>query len=370
MRIVLDARTIQDHFPGIARYTYNLAVAMADVMPLDDLLLIYDPSQQNSRFNLDTLRAKSNVNIVECSAPNFSLREQVLVPAVLRRKRAALYHSPYYIMPYLLPCPGVVTIHDLVPMLYPHYFTVLQRLAFAATLRLAIGTARRIVTDSVSTARDLARLTGAAQDRITVVAAAADPSLHRPESKQVAEVVARYNLPVCYILYVGSNKPHKNLSRLIEAFSKVERRTRYPLVVAGHWEPRQSEAKAMAEKMELHNLVRWIGPVPPQDLAAIYSGAALFVFPSEYEGFGLPVLEAMACGIPVLCSNSSSLPEVAGDAARLLDPHDTVAWTQAIDDLLSDESARAELAERGQRRAAGFSWTASARQMRSVYVSL
>ena len=260
MLIALDIRTVQDHFPGIGRYTYNLALALADVAGDDELLLIHDASQRNTRFNLDVLRAKANIDVADCAAPNFSLREQIRVPALLRHRRASVYHSPYYIMPYRTPCPALVTIHDLVPMLYPRYFTALQRLAFALTLRVAIHSSRRIVVDSAATAADLERKLQVPREKIVVVPAAADPDMVRPDQSRIDEVKAHYGLPGGYVLYVGSNKPHKNLARLVRAYSEVGRRAGIPLVLAGPWDPRHPEARRLAETLE-PNLC-WNEPSP------------------------------------------------------------------------------------------------------------
>jgi len=168
------------------------------------------------------------------------------------------------------------------------------------------------------------------------------------------------------VLYVGSNKPHKNLVRLVEAQAWVPSSLRVPLVIAGHWDPSHPEAKQLAARLDLSD-VRWLGAIPGSDLAALYSAALLFVFPSEYEGFGLPVLEAMACGTPVICSRASSLPEVAADAALLFDPYDVSDIADALRQALEDEALRAQLAERGAQRVLQFSWSKVAAQTHAVY---
>jgi alpha-1,3-rhamnosyl/mannosyltransferase len=367
MRIALDGRTIQDHFPGIGRYTFNLALALAESGPADDILLLHNQRNRNTRFDLDLLRAKPNLSVLESNSPYFSLVDQWRIPRQLRARQSALYHSPYYVMPYFAPCPAVVTVHDLIPLLYPHYFTAARRLEFYATVRLATRAARMVVADSEATAADVRRLLHLDARKVRVVHAAADPTLVRPDDAVIASVRARYNLPETYVLYVGSNKPHKNLIRLVEAWSKMPNRNRTQLVLAGSWDSRHNEARLAATRLGLESDIRWLGSTPQHDLAAVYSGATLFVFPSEYEGFGLPVLEAMACGVPVLCSNSSSLPEVAGDAAVLLDPGDSDSWAEAIQRLLADEGLRMMYGERGLRRADQFTWSETARQMREVY---
>jgi glycosyltransferase involved in cell wall biosynthesis len=367
VRIVLDARTIQDHFPGIARYTFNLALALADSAPHDELLLLHHPAQLNTRYDMSRFGAKLNARLIEAPVRSFSTSAQWRIPALLRKLHADIYHSPYFIMPYRISVPAIVTIHDLIPMLYPAYFTAFQRLAFDVAIRLATRAVRRVVTVSEATAEDLRHLVHLTPNKVSVVHSAADPSLVRPDDAVIASVRARYNLPETYVLYVGSNKPHKNLIRLVEAWSQMPNRNRTKLVLAGNWDSRHNEARLAATRLGLESDIRWLGSTPQHDLAALYSGATLFVFPSEYEGFGLPVLEAMACGVPVLCSNSSSLPEVAGDAAVLLDPGDSDSWAEAIQRLLADEGLRMMYGERGLRRAGQFTWSETARQMREVY---
>jgi glycosyltransferase involved in cell wall biosynthesis len=367
MHIALDGRTIQDHFPGIGRYTFNLARALAETGPADDILLLHNQRDPNTRFDLDVLRAWPNLSILESYSPYFSLVEQWRIPRHLRTHQSALYHSPYYLMPYRAPCPAVVTVHDLIPLLYPHYFTPFQRLVFNLAVRLATRAARMVVADSEAAAADLRRLLHLDSRKVRVVLAAADPTLVRPDDAAVADARSHYGLPKSYVLYVGSNKPHKNLTRLVEAWSLVRRRGQTQLVIAGAWDPAYNAPQIAAAHLRLENDIRWLGPIPQSDLAALYSGSAMFVFPSEYEGFGLPVLEAMACGVPVICSNRSSLPEVAGDAAILVDPHASEAWAEAIERLLEDDNLRAAYAQRSLHHAQQFTWAETARQMRALY---
>ena len=367
MHIALDGRTIQDHFPGIGRYTFNLARGLAETGPADDILLLHNQGDPNTRFDLDVLRAWPNLSILESSSPCFSLVEQWRIPRRLRSHQSALYHSPYYLMPYRAPCPAVVTVHDLIPLLYPHYFTPVQRLVFNVAVRLATRAARIVVADSEATAADLRRLLHLDSRKVRVVLAAADPTLIRPDDAAIANARSRYGLPKSYVLYVGSNKPHKNLTRLVEAWPLVRRRGQTQLVIAGSWDPAYNAPKIAAARLGLETDIRWLGPIPQSDLAALYSGSALFVFPSEYEGFGLPVLEAMACGVPVIWSNRSSLPEVAGDAAILVDPHESEPWAETIEKLLEDDALRAAYGRRGLLQAQQFTWGETARQMRALY---
>ncbi len=361
MIVVLDARTATDHFPGIGRYVVNLARALRSIAPDLDLRLFCDPTALSSRWAL------TNLSLADVPLSPFSLQQQWRVPPRLRQLRATLYHSPYYLMPYRPGVPTVLTAYDVIPLVYPHYYTAAQRLIFRLAHALALKTARITLAISEATKVDLVRRLGAQPDRIRVTPLAADPRFAPQPTAAIQTARDKYGLPDRYLLYVGSNKPHKNLTRLVSAFSAPEIRNpkpETPLVIAGSWDNRYPEAKQLAAQ---HDHIRFLGPIDDADLPALYSGALAFVFVSEYEGFGLPPLEAMACGAPVLASNTSSLPEVIGDAGLLVDPHDVRAIAAALTHLIDDERLRADLSLRGLERAAQFSWERTARLTLAAY---
>ena len=369
----LDARTATHHFPGIGRYGVNLARAMAPQLgPDEHLVLLRDPTQP-SPWDLTAL-AGERVRVVDLPCTPFALRQQWAVPRLLARLRADLYHSPYYLMPYRVGRPTVLTVHDLIPLLLPRQSTWQARLLFRSALSLALRASHRVIAVSGSTAQDLQQYFRVPAERVSVIPEAPDPAFYPRSPAEVEAVRQKYGLPESFVLYVGSNKPHKNLLRLIEAWSHltfhVSRFTfsvsRFTLIIAGAWDPRYPEPRLLAERLGLRN-VRWLGPVPEADLPALYSAATLFVFPSLYEGFGLPLLEAMACGVPVVCSNTSSLPEVAGDAALLADPTDAPSLAAAIAGLLEDEAQREEMREKGLQQAARFSWDRTAAMTLEMY---
>lgn len=270
-------------------------------------------------------------------------------------------------MPYRPGVPTLVTIYDLIPLRYPAHSSARARLLIRWMTRLALRAAQHVIAISDFTRRDFIAEFDLAPDRVTAIPLAADP-IFRPQSPEaIAEIRARYDLPERFVLYLGSNKPHKNLVRLVEAWRITAGRLQVAdcrLMIAGAWDERYPEARHAAESLPT---VRWLGPVTEADLPALYSAATVFVFPSLYEGFGLPVLEAMACDSPVVCSNSSSLPEVAADAARLVDPTHTNALADALYQALSDDHFRAELRRRGLRQAARFTWTQTAAATLTLY---
>jgi glycosyltransferase involved in cell wall biosynthesis len=359
-RLVLDGRTATDHFPGIGRYVASLAQALRYVAPNLNLSLLTDPSATATRLILPDLPHMA------CRASPFSVRQQWAVPRELRRVHAALYHSPYYLMPYRAGVPAVVTMHDLIPAKFPAYFAPAQRLTFALTVRLAAHAARMVIAVSQTTASDLQRLLRLAEERVAVILEAADPAFRPQPPEVVAALRARLGLPETYVLYLGSNKPHKNLVRLVEAWARCQPQS-LPLVVAGVWDSRYPQVRQKADELALGDKIRFLGPVVEPNLPALYSGATLFTLPSEYEGFGLPALEALACGVPVACSNTSSLPEVVGDAALTFDPTNIDTIADALCRLLADGELRAELRMRGLRRAAQFSWERTAQETLAVY---
>jgi alpha-1,3-rhamnosyl/mannosyltransferase len=370
VHIGIDGRCIQDHFPGIGRYTFNLARAMLPLFGEDEqLVLLRDPTQPSSQDL--TILAGERVQVVDVPLSPFSLRQQWVVPRLLRRLGADIYHSPYYLMPYRPGVPVVVTVYDLIPLLFPQLASARARLLFRWTMALALRMASHVIVISEATRRDLLLFFRLSPKKVTTIPLAAAPNFRPPPPTEVERVRRKYALPNDYVLYLGINKPHKNLVRLVEAWGQI-RDSQFAirnlqLVIAGAWDSRYPESQQRAAALGLETAIRFLGPVAEDDLPALYGGAVLFVFPSECEGFGLPVLEAMACGTAVACANISSLPEVGGDAVLHFDPADVESIAQALCQALADPDLRAELRERGLRQAARFSWKRAAQKTLDLY---
>ena len=334
---VLDARTAIPHFPGIGRYTRSLAGAIVPrLQPAERLTLLVDPREP---LQLEGAR------FVPITASPFSASQQWRVPRALRSMGAGLYHSPYYLMPYLPSTATVLTVYDVIPLRYPRFSSARSRLLFRVTTRLAVAAARHVIAITENARQDFIREFRVPRDKITAIPLGADPSFRPATAAAIAAVRAKHALPKRFVLYLGSNKPHKNLAGLVQAWLRRPSDSA-ALVVAGAWDDRYSDARRLADESGVSS-IRWIGRVPEEELPALYGAAEAFVFPSFFEGFGLPVLEAMACGTPVVCSNVTALPEVAGDAAILVDPADIAAIAAALGRVLDDEALRSELPRKG-----------------------
>jgi glycosyltransferase involved in cell wall biosynthesis len=286
-----------------------------------------------------------------------------------------LLFVPAHVLPLVHPRRSVVTVHDLGYLHYPEAHTTSQNLYLRWSTRHNARAACRVVADSEATRRDLERHCGIPRDKIAVVYPGRDKGLVPvTDPAMEAAVRSRYGLTGPYLLYVGTLHPRKNLVRLVQAFSELLARTAHgsspasdlQLVLAGQKGWLYEEVFARVRRLNLTNRVTLTGYVPDADLPILLSGALAFVFPSLYEGFGLPVLEAMACGTPVVCSNTSSLPEVAGDAALLVDPLDTEALSEGLSRIVQDEALRRDLAERGFAQVQRFSWKRCAREVMAV----
>lgn len=371
-RYVLDARTATDHFPGIGRYVSNLSRALAPLLEPSEELLLLVPEGVESRWPLPG--REQGVQQIKVAATPFSLQQQWQLPALLRECQASVYHSPYYLMPYRVAAPTVLTIYDLIPELFPEYVSMQARLLFRLMTRLALRAASQVITISNATKGDLLSHYSLPEKRVTTIHLAPDSTLKPASQGEVAALRAHLTLPERYVLYLGINKPHKNLARLLEAWriagEQLNDDAPATLVIAGAWDSRYKQIRELAEQQAGVAPVRFLGAVDEADLAALYSGATLFVFPSLYEGFGLPVLEAMACGTAVACANRSSLPEIAGDAALFFDAEDVQEMADTIQQVLDDARLRQLLQQRGRQRAAAFNWEATAKKTVDCYRTL
>jgi len=291
---------------------------------------------------------------------------------MMRRPPDVLF-VPAHVLPIVHPPRSVVTIHDLGYLYFPRTYRALDRLYLDLTTRYNARAAAHIIADSQATKRDLVERYGVEPSKISVIYPGYDEEAFQPvrEREAIEAVKARYGIAGDYILFVGTIQPRKNLVRLMEAFSLLKRQAAdLQLVIAGKKGWLYEAIFRRVEELGLEGQVVFTGYVAEEGLPALFSGARLFVFPSLYEGFGLPVLEAMACGTPVVCSNASSLPEVAGDAAVLVNPRDVEELAGAMRQLVESQEIRAELRGKGLAQAARFSWQRAARETLIAYLAV
>lgn len=295
-----------------------------------------------------------------------------LISLLARRRGLELVHDPNGVSPFLFGAGGartVVTVHDVFPWSYPETSTLLESLIYRHWLPRLLPRVDAVITDSQASKDDIARFLKIESAKIRVVHLGVDPSYKPTAPDRTAAVTSRYGLPDKYLLYLGSTRRHKNLTGLLTAYSDLERMGyTIPLVLVGVSAEACRTTLAQAPgSSDLKERIICHGHVSEADLPAIYSSATLFIRPVLYEGFGLPVLEAMACGTPVVCSNVASLPEVAGDAAITIEPTDVEALAVTMQRVLSDHDLLEELRGRGLERAANFTWERTARETVEVY---
>lgn len=361
MRITIDARMIS--YTGIGRYIRNIVQNIAKIDSTNQYsVLVNDASEslkESGNLRFYTTRFK---------VPIYSIREQLLLISDIRRHDPEIVHYPSFNIPRLCRTPAVVNIHDLTYLVQPEACPNLASRLYARYMfKMTAKKAARIITGSEYTKKDIVKHLGVAPGRVTVIYNGVD-SFFRPagEGSEAEKVAGKYGVTGDFIFYVGNHGVNKNLKRLLEAFSRLKRKD-CQLILAGKTDPRRKPLYDLVGTLGLEGRARFIGAVPEEDLRYLYSMAKLFVFPSLQEGFGLPPLEAMACGTPVAASTATSLPEVVGDAGVTFDPEDVDAMANAIELVLGSNGLREELSEKGLERAKKFSWKTAAEKTLKVY---
>ncbi len=367
MRIAIDARKLRDF--GIGTYIRNILIELSRRDQATEYVVLCRPDDLESGEVLGR-----NFRMVPETAPTYSVAEQFRIPLALARERVQLVHEPHYVLPPAIRCRSVVTIHDCIHLMFPQYLP--SRLAFAyakASMWSATRTADRVLTVSEASKRDILRFFDIPPERVEVIYNAIDERfLGAADPTRMDLTRQRYQLDHPFVLYVGNIKPHKNVERLVEAFALARRHAPddLKLIIIGDELSKYPVLRQSVHRHKLDKHVRFLGFQPQETLAAFYRLARAFVFPSLYEGFGLPPLEAMACGTPVVTSNVSSLPEVAGGAALLVDPYDAEAIAGGIVSAVTDEAVRHDLIAKGLARAHDFSWKQSVAKIHEIYMEV
>ncbi len=364
MRIAIDASTLSTQ-GGPRTYVLGLVEALLRLDRENAYVVFYNDPCHLGRFP----RAKEIV--LPGTSPLARLwREHVLLPRACRRERVELLHCPKSVVPFFSPCPVVVTLHDLIPVKHPETEKFAARVYWRLQIPIAARRSDFIITDSDHARSEIMADFHVPADRIRTVMLAFDPAMLAPRKEGDGRAIrASYALPEGYILYVGTIQPRKNLDTLIEAYHRLKGSGEITekLVIVGRKGWLYEGLFARIRELNLDDEVIFTGFVPDAELPFIYDGARVFVYLSLFEGFGLPPLEAMACGVPVVTSDTTSLPEVVGEAGMTLPPRDVAGVATALRTLLTDPVRRQELRERGRARARLFSWDETARQTLEVY---
>lgn len=365
MKIGIDARMLD--WAGVGRYTRELAKGLAQIDKENEYILFSNSENENP------VPQAANFTKKVIDLPVFSPAGQFAWARLLKKANLDVFHSPHFVFPPIVPCPSVATIHDLIPLVHPEVLpSFVKRFYYRMQNMRATKKATNVIADSSSTKQDIIRILGIAGEKIEVIPLAADKNFEVICSEDsLKEVRSKFNIGKRFILTLGNSKPHKNWTELIRAFHqlKKEKEVEHHLVLAGKQDPRFPQSKDLVRELKLEKNVRFIEFITEEDLPILYNGASVFVLPSLYEGFGLPVLEAMAGGTPVICSNASSLPEVAGEAALLVKPN-SEDLAKAIFKVLSDEETQKRLIREGRARARKFSWQKTAAKTLEVYKSV
>lgn len=363
MLFAVDAHAIGRRLTGNEVYIRHLLAAMADLPGHWDLLAYISQPEAEAWLPPRLRRARVSANPF--------VRLGVDLPRLLRRHRPSLLHVQYT-GPLDCPAPIVVTVHDVSFLEHPEFFPWWRARQLRLTVRRTVARAAHVLTGSEFSARAIARHYRDCAPEITVIPHAAS-SLFRPVAREtaLARVRRRFGLEPPFVLAVGDLQPRKNQLGLVEAFAGLLRElpeSGLRLVLAGKLTRYAARVRAAAQRLGVAERTHLLGYVSDEDLLHLYNACDLFVFPSWYEGFGIPLLEAMACGAPVVCSNRSALPEVADAAALFFDPADTAQMVRAMRDVLVEDELRARLKRLGMQRASQYTWQQTAEQTLRVYV--
>ncbi len=368
MKIGIDARIYGTGFTGIGRYVYELVSNLLEIDDKNEYVLFMN-NPQFDEFKEPNKRVKK----VLVNAPHYSFAEQLKFLWILRKEDVDLMHFTHFNAPILYRRPSIVTIHDLTLHFYPgkKMTSFHRRLAYQLVIKSVTRHAARVIAVSENTKKDLVELTKVPEDKIRVVYEGVDREFREIKDEDVlTNVKKKYGIVKPFLLYTGVWRSHKNLVNLIKAFSYLKKDENFDgqLVITGKEDPLYVEVRATIQDLELEGDIIFTDMVPEEDLSALYSAAKVYVFPSLYEGFGLPPLEAMACGTPVAASKAACIPEVCGEEnAVFFDPYDPTDMSNAIMKIWVNEQLKDELIAKGHARVKEFSWRKMAREILGMY---
>ena len=363
MKIAIDLRRINN--PGIGRYMKGLTEAVLAHAPEHEYVLIL-PSEGPRVIGAES----ANVKCINPRLPYYSVREQIELPRILHKERVDVFHSPHFNLPLRRVCPAVVTIHDVIYLACRGDLpSRIGRLYYRGMMKAAVRLAERVLTDSQFSRQDIIRYLGCEAGKIEVVYPAVQPGfVPTTETSRVRALLSRLGIDEEFVLYTGIYKPRKNHYGLLQAFRYfLESGARAKLVIAGPLGDGGSVLRQLVMKLGIGDRVLFPGFVSDEDLPALYTAARVYACPSLYEGFGFTVLEAMSCGVPVVCSAETSLPEAAGSAALYADPRRPQDFAAAIHRAFSDAELRGQLIASGFVNVRRFSWAGAASRALAAY---
>lgn len=371
MKIGIDARMYSSAFTGIGRYVYELIHNLAEIDDKNEYVIFMN-NPEFEEFEPPNKRFKK----VLVNARHYSFGEQVRFPELLYKEKLDLVHFTHFNAPVFYKKPCVVTIHDLTLHFYPgkKMTSFYRRWGYKIVLRSVVSRAKKLISVSQNTKEDLMTLMKVPDERVEVIHEGVNKNF-KPitNEEKINDVRKKYGIIKPFALYTGVWRSHKNLVNLIKAFSYMKKNEHFDgqLVITGKEDHLYVEVRAVINELELEGDVVFTGMVPDEELPMLYSSAKVYIFPSLYEGFGLPPLEAMACGTPVAASKAASIPEVVGeDNAVFFDPYDPSDIADAALKIWENEALASELVEKGLARVKEFSWKKMAKEVLSIYESL
>ncbi len=366
MKVGIDSRLPFYQMGGISQYILHLLPALAAIDG-ENTYQIYQSRKDHKSY---TPENAANFQHKRLYTPCHHTIERWSLGLELLTQRLDLFHSPDFIPPAFGPRKRIITVHDLNFMHFPDFITSESRRYYLDQIEWAVGEADHIIADSDHTRRDLVELLGVGEDRVTTIYLAANPIYQEKRSqKEIDQVLLQYDLAPGFVLFVGTISPRKNVGALLKAYENLQNKTQVivPLILVGGRGWLSDDVFAEIERLSARFDIRHLENVPDYHLSCLYSSAGVLTMPSYYEGFGLPVLEAMHCGCPVISSNRGSLPEVVGDVGVLLEPDDLDGWTSSIGDMLLDEEKRQIAISRGRDQASSFNWDRAAAETLNLY---
>ncbi|MCK4352412.1 glycosyltransferase family 4 protein [candidate division WOR-3 bacterium] len=371
MRIGIDARGIYKELDGIGRFGINLLRELAHLDSFNEYIVYKNPEMNSS------IVSKPNFTERIINIPRFTIKEQVVLPEIFKKDKLDIFHCLHNVLPVFYYGKSIVTIYDIMTIAFPWFyeaFPLIKRYIGFFYFKLSVGLsakkASKVIVTSKYTKKEVMRYLNLEREKVKICSAAVD-KVFKPinDNNLLNNVLEKYKISESFILYTGNFKPYKNLKRIIKAYDLLLKRRRPlpKLVIGGYDKKYEKPIKEFVMKNGLEEEIVFTGYIERNDLPLLMNQALFFVFPSIYEGFGLPPLEAMACGTPVITSNTSSLPEVVGDAAVLVNPYNIKEIADAIENVLTNKKLREKLISKGLERVKLFSWEKCAKETLKVY---